>query len=110
MKLLSVLILLSGLFVGCMNQQGLETATVKANSMVCETCAKNVKDAVFAVEGVKSVDVDMKKKIVIVQYVPAQTNLQTLERAITDAGYDANDKKRDQAAYDKLDACCKIDG
>ncbi len=110
MKLLSALLLLSVLLVGCMNQQGLETATVKATSMVCETCAKNVKDAVFAVEGVKSVDVDMKEKVVTVKYVPSQTNLETLERAVTDAGYDANDKKRDQAAYDKLDACCKIDG
>lgn len=104
------LILPALILVGCLKQEGLQSATIKATSMVCGTCADNVEKAVFAVEGVKSVSVDLKEKTVEVKYVPEQTNLQTLESAITDAGYDANDRKRDAAAYDKLDACCKIDG
>jgi copper chaperone CopZ len=94
---------------GCGGNPDLKTEVIAANTMVCGTCEKNIKKAVYQVEGVKSVEVDLKVKTVTVQYLPAQTNLQTLERAITDAGYDANDKRRDLAGYEKLDACCKKD-
>lgn len=110
MKLLLTLFLPALLFAGCLKQDGLESASIAANSMVCGSCSKNVEKALYAVEGVKSVNVDLKLKMVEVKFVPDQTNLLTLERAVTDAGYDANDKKRDLGAYDKLDACCKIDG
>ena len=60
-------------------------------------------------DGIKSVKDLRGKKIVEVKFVPAQTNLATIELAITEAGYDANDKKRDADAYAKLDECCKID-
>ena len=92
-----------------MKKQEMETATIKASSMVCGTCAKTIQKAVYRVEGVKDVNVDVKTKIVEVKFVPAQTNLATIEMAITDIGYDANDKKRNPDAYEKLDACCKID-
>jgi mercuric ion binding protein len=94
---------------GCGENPDLKTEVIAAKTMVCGMCEKNVKKAVYQVEGVKAVDVDLKAKTVTVQYLPAQTNLQTLERAITDAGYDANDKRRDPAGYEKLDACCKTD-
>ncbi len=95
---------------GCQGKQQVETATIKASSMVCGKCAKTIEKAVSAVNGVKSVDVDVKTKIVQVRYVGSETNVGAIENAITGAGYDANDKKRDQAAYEKLDSCCKIDG
>ncbi len=110
MKLLFALIIPAFLFAGCLKQDGLQTVTVKAKTMVCATCAKNIEKAVYAVEGVKSVNVDLKTKTVEVKFLPVTTNLQTIEVAISDAGYDANDRKRDPAGYDKLDACCKIDG
>lgn len=101
------LILLS--FAGCRKKQDLEVATIKANSMVCKTCAATIEKAVYRVEGVKEVNVDVDKKLVEVKYVPLQTNVEFIESAITDAGYDANNKKRNSDAYEKLDACCKID-
>ena len=94
---------------GCRPSQKLESADIAASTMVCDKCAKTIEKAVYHVEGVKDVDVDVDKKMVHVKYVPLQTNLETLERAITDAGYDANDKKRDPGAYDKLEACCKME-
>jgi copper chaperone CopZ len=102
-------VLLGLLAGGCKGTPDTKTEVIAAKTMVCGTCEKNIKKAVYAVEGVKSVEVDLKVKTVTVQYLPEQTNLQTLERAITDAGYDANDKRRDPGAYEKLDACCKID-
>jgi len=104
-----IILLAAALLVGCASPDDLKTDVVTANTMVCGSCVKNVEKAVYAVEGVKSVAVDLKEKLVTVKYVPAQTNLQTIELAIADAGYDANDRKRDPAAYDRLDACCKKD-
>ncbi|HLA99845.1 MAG TPA: heavy metal-associated domain-containing protein [Bacteroidota bacterium] len=99
----------AALLVGCGEPADLKTDIVKASTMVCGSCAKNVEKAVYAIEGVKSVAVDLNEKNVTVKYLAAQTNLQTIELAIADAGYDANDRKRDPAAYEKLDACCRID-
>lgn len=94
---------------GCRGNSDLQTEVIAAKTMQCGMCEDNVEKAVYAVEGVKSVEVDLKGKTVTVRFLPAQTNLPTIERAITDAGYDANDKPRDPGAYDKLDACCKTD-
>jgi copper ion binding protein len=105
--LVSILCLLQ---FACRPAQKLETATISARSMVCGTCAKTVEKAVYRVEGVKEVNVDVKEKTVEVKFVPAQTNLETIEMAISDAGYDANNRKRNPEAYEKLQACCKIDG
>lgn len=109
MKMSISIVALFLMFLGCQQGQSLETATIQANSMVCGTCAETIQKAVYTVEGVKDVNVDVDKKIVEVKFVSTQTNLATLERTITDAGYDANDKKRDKDAYEKLDECCKID-
>lgn len=101
------------LAAGCGKKEepaALETAVVKANSMVCGSCAKTVREAVAKVDGVRDVNVDIKTKTVEVKFLPAVTNLGNIETAITAAGYDANDRKRDPAAYEKLDKCCKIDG
>ena len=57
----------------------------------------------------KEIKVDIDKKIAEVKFIPAIVTLEILENAITGVGYDANDKKRSSQAYEKLDACCKID-
>lgn len=95
---------------GCQKQEQLESTTIHATSMVCESCAKTIEKAVYHVDGVKEVSVDVKAKLVEVKFVPRQTNVETIEEAITDAGYDANAKKRNPEAYEKLSPCCKIDG
>ena len=111
MKKLFIIMSLAGFIVaGCQKQQQLETTSIKASSMVCGTCAKTIEKAVYRVEGVKEVNVDVKMKFVQVKFVPLQTNVGTIEQAINDAGYDANDRKRNPDAYEKLEACCKIDG
>jgi len=102
--------LIALLFASCAkNDVKLEASTISTPTMICGTCAKAIEKAMYRVEGVKEVDVDLEKKLVEVKYVGLQTNLEYLESAITAIGYDANDKKRDPDAYEKLDACCKSD-
>lgn len=92
----------------CGDDPDLTTEVISTATIVCGMCEDQIEKAVYAVEGVKSVAVDLKGKTVEVKYLSSRTNLPTLERAITDIGYDANGRPADPGAYDKLDACCRI--
>lgn len=110
MKAVILTLMFAALLAGCKkNEPKLEVSTIATPTMVCGTCAETIEKAVYRVEGVKEVNVDLKTKFVEVKYVPLQTNLEFIEGAIAAAGYDANDKKRDPDAYEKLDACCKLE-
>lgn len=87
-----------------------ETVSINVESAVCGSCAKTIEKALKNVDGVKSAKVDIDKKVAEVKYVASKANLSQLETAIATAGYDANNTKRNKDAYEKLDACCKIDG
>ncbi len=102
----------AALLFGCAKQSSPEVATtlVKTPTIVCGSCEKNIKNALGKVAGVQEVQVDTKAKTVQVRYESAKTSVEQIETAITGAGYNANERKRDQAAYEKLDACCKSDG
>ncbi len=86
-----------------------ETAVINVPTIVCNSCVNNVTKAVKKVSGVKTAKVDLEKKTATISYVSTKTTLSKLEKAIANAGYNANNTKRNKAAYDKLDACCKQD-
>ena len=110
LKLSLAAILMTFAIGGCRkNTTAYETKTISAPTMICGTCAKTIEKAVYRVEGVNEVKADPDKKIVEVKYNPVQTNLEFIQSAIAAAGYDADDKKRDPDAYEKLDACCKLE-
>lgn len=99
--------------VGCAKQavqDKVETVAIKVESIQCNMCVKTIEGALTSVDGVTSAEVDLKAKTATVQFLPAKVNLGSLEQAIAKAGYDANETKRDVEAYEKFDACCKIDG
>jgi mercuric ion binding protein len=97
--------------ISCGKSQGDVAVTViKTPTMVCGSCVKTIEAAVAKLDGVQEVKADLKSKSVEVKYLTAKTTVDAVESVITGAGYNANDRKRDPAAYEKLDACCKIDG
>ena len=109
-KILFLAILAPLIIFGCQKKgQQPEVVMIKTPTMVCRSCAKTIEKAVYRVEGVKDVSVDLEEKLVQVKFLPVQTTVAFLEGAIAAVGYDANDKKRDPEAYEKLDACCKSD-
>ena len=83
------------------------SAVIAVNTIKCESCVKTVTDALEQVEGVQKVSVDLEKKVANVQYVSAKVTLASLETAIAQAGYDANETKRSDVAYQALDKCCQ---
>ncbi|MBM4161855.1 MAG: heavy-metal-associated domain-containing protein [Ignavibacteria bacterium] len=109
--LLTAMLTLSTIGVGQTKktESDLQTVMIKVPTVVCNSCAKTISSAVKKVEGVKSVSVDAEKKVAMVKYNPTKATLASLEKAIADAGYNANDTKRNQEAYEKISECCKID-
>jgi mercuric ion binding protein len=85
-----------------------EKATISVPTIQCGMCKKNIARALKNLEGVNSVQVDIENKTAVVTYDDSKTNLNSLEDAVTAAGYDANDKKADPVAYEKLSDCCKV--
>ncbi|MEX2117937.1 MAG: heavy metal-associated domain-containing protein [Bacteroidota bacterium] len=81
---------------------------IKVESIQCEMCLWAIEKALKSVKGVTSIEVTLDTKATSVMYLPGQTNVEALETAITKAGYDANKKKADPVAYEKLDDCCKV--
>ena len=87
-----------------------ETRTVTidlSTNMVCGTARKLIKKALNNIDGVIEAEVETADKIAIVKYDDSKISLSDIENAITKAGYDANDKKADPEAYQKLPECCK---
>ena len=80
---------------------------IKVPTIQCKNCVANIEKALTGMEGVQSSKVNLESKLATVSYDGSKLGLGDLEKAITAAGYDANDKQRDPEAYDMLDVCCK---
>jgi mercuric ion binding protein len=76
----------------------------------CEMCKERIEKTLNKLSGVKSSNLDVPSKIATVVYKPESIELETIKKAINKVGYDADDFKKDEKAYKKLPACCKIGG
>ncbi|WAK00776.1 heavy-metal-associated domain-containing protein [Methylobacter sp. YRD-M1] len=64
-----------------------ESVTLTVTGMKCGGCESNVTNKLKAVEGVLSVKASAKDNEVSVEYDAAKTDLDEIEDAITDAGF-----------------------
>jgi copper chaperone CopZ len=82
-------------------------ATINLPTLKCNTCVATVKRTLASMDGIESAEVDLKAKNVTVHYLAAKLDIGRIETGISNAGYDANDVKRDSTAYENLPECCK---
>ncbi len=68
-----------------------EIRNLNVNGMSCEHCVKAVKGAVGTLNGVDSVDVDLKGKKVTVGFDSEKVTIAVIKDAIEDQGYDVVD-------------------
>jgi copper chaperone CopZ len=80
---------------------------VKLPTIKCETCQRTIAKAIESVKGVTRADVDLTGKVATVEFMSGLANLKQIEVAVSNAGYDADDLKRDPEAYENLPTCCK---
>lgn len=83
-----------------------KTVVIKS-SVICGSCKARVERALKAMDGIDAVVVDLNSKQVKVKYNPDKLSTQQIKLAIANLGYDADDMKKDEAAYAKLPMCCQ---
>ena len=60
---------------------------LKIEGMTCSHCVQHVKEALEAVAGVKSADVNLKKKSAAVEHGD-NADIEALKKAVEEAGYE----------------------
>ena len=65
----------------------LEHMTVTAPDISCDHCVATVKEAVGALPGVASVEVDPDSKLVAIDFDPGWVSLTQIAAALDEAGY-----------------------
>ena len=78
-------------------------------SAVCGQCKDRIEGCLAYEKGVKSGNLDVETKIATIIYNPAKTSPAVLRNTLSKLGYDADTIPANQAAYNKLPACCKKD-
>lgn len=76
-------------------------------SAECDMCKKTIEKTLSFEKGVKKVECDIETKEVSVTYNPKKTSPEKIREAISKAGYDADEVKANNKAYQKLPECCK---
>jgi mercuric ion binding protein len=79
-------------------------------SAICGDCKSRIEGALKKVKGVKSANLDLETKDVTVTYAPKKVDVPALRKAISQAGYDADEVLANQEAYDNLPMCCRKGG
>ncbi|MHC1775661.1 MAG: heavy-metal-associated domain-containing protein [Lentimicrobium sp.] len=76
-------------------------------SAQCTMCKETIEKAMAFEKGVIKYELVVETKILKVTYKPSKTSPETIRKAVSDVGYDADDVAADPEAYQKLADCCK---
>ncbi len=88
-----------------------KTATVVIHTSAnCGQCKTTIETALDKVKGIKKSTLDVATHEATVVYAPKKIDENAIRKAITMAGYDADDLKANQEAHDNLPACCRKGG
>jgi copper chaperone CopZ len=90
-----------------------ETVVIKTkiycdHCMQCGSCSSTIYSAVKKAGGIKFTSINPEKNTITVTYKPALTTPDKIRKALSEAGFDADDIKAIPQACEKLDDCCKL--
>ena len=102
------LLLIMSLMMMCCCNGNIEKTEIQISSAQCGMCAITIEESLTKVDGVKKALVDMDALKVTVAYDVEKTGLKSLESAISNAGYQANETSANFEVYNKLPGCCKL--
>lgn len=71
-----------------------KTVTLAVENMTCAACPITVKKALNKVAGVAKTEINYKRKEAVVTFDDAKTNVETLIKATTNAGYPSTVKAK----------------
>jgi copper chaperone CopZ len=89
-----------------------ETVVIKTkiycdHCLKCTSCGANIKQSIKQNKGIKKVSINPQENTISVTYLSTETNTDNIRKAITEAGFDADELKATADGYAKLDGCCK---
>ena len=101
-------IFFSTLMIGCNNAS--EEMVINTPTIQCGMCQKIIEVGLAKVDGVSNPKVDLKTKKTMLFHDPEKLNTKSIEKIVSDLGYQANNLKANPDSYANLPACCKIGG
>ena len=108
MKSLRFVILIASVFVSAtLLAQATKTEKIKVYGN-CAICKKNIETA-SKTAGATRADWNRKTKWLTVSYYPAKVSNEQIQKNVAAAGYDTENLKGDDKAYNEVDACCQYD-
>ena len=110
MKTLKImlLVIVTGLTMTSVSAQSAKNAEIDIKvSSQCNECKETIEKALAFEKGVKNSVVDLETNTVKVTYRTAQTTPEKIRKAISEAGYDADDVAANPKSYENLSDCCK---
>ena len=72
----------------------------------CGMCKRTIEKAA-TINGVQSAAWNMESDLIIVSYDASIVDLETIKKAIASSGYDTDDCRATNEAYNKLHGCCQ---
>ena len=84
-----------------------QTVRIETNP-VCSMCKTNLEKALKQQPGIIYAIQDMDSKVLTVRYKTRKISADEIRKAITDAGYNADEMKANPEARERLDDCCKV--
>ncbi len=76
-------------------------------SAKCKMCKARLERTLGLSKGVESAQLDLKDKVLTVQYNSKKTSEDAIRETIRKTGYDADNLAANQQAHDKLPKCCR---
>ncbi|MCO6501069.1 MAG: heavy-metal-associated domain-containing protein [Vicingus serpentipes] len=109
LTLILTLILTTTLSIKSVAQNEVKILTIKTSAQ-CEECKERIEKAMAYEKGVKKYNLDVKTKVLTVEYKTNKTNPDIIRKAVAKVGYDADDVPADKEAYKNLPLCCQKGG
>ncbi|MEA5499224.1 heavy metal translocating P-type ATPase [Limnoraphis robusta] len=81
----------------------METIYLRLKGMGCAACANKIDRVIHEIPGVADCNVNFGAEQATVQYNPKQTNIKTIQEAVTDAGYGAEPLENTQNSLEDRD-------
>ena len=105
-KIIILIVLMAGGMSATAQTKNEENVEIKS-SVICGMCQRTIEYDLTFQKGVKSVNVDLEKKVIQITFNTKKTDVDKLRKRITEIGYNADDLKRVNEAYLKLPDCCR---
>lgn len=83
-----------------------DVVEIKVSSQ-CNECKETIEKTLAFEKGITKSNVDLETNSVKVTYKPNKTTPDKIKKAISDAGYDADDVAANPKSYENLSDCCK---